>query len=481
MPLPHRPSDVLQQTLYSLLFKRLPGVLVGLLIGFGLAMVVNAAEDTTACGFGLLACDEQGVVWDFGVIGADNVAQLTGNDGLAEAILAFGYFLNLQVLPLLIAVALFIFLYYLARTFIIDAAYTDKREEARSRAIWGFVALIIIVSLWGIVNLLVGGLEIDDERSFCPDYLGAWCGNLGDTGAGSNLNFGAPNNFDTTPDSGFGAVGGTQGGSNTPAGSGTAGSSRDDGSALGELLFGRYTDTASFNFRQGAPRATSSVVTLSARTSCEAGVAALQTSADIEQLQGAYALYTNTSGETTWQNLTDGSSETSIAYDADTLLTLTQTTDASAIALIHTHPHNSITRLRLPMTGYGPSASDMELMCDDVVNEATFAIVDRSGVWSLTATNTLCPRRTSDRDALPIVSILTQLAVMESGDRARTLTDMITWDELPQGVRADMQTYASYDFDNLTAAEIIELADDRARAGGFRLTRQDAAAFCSSL
>jgi hypothetical protein len=178
MPARRREPSLLNTALNSFIFRRLPGVLLGLLIGFGILMTASAQEPE-ACLLGLFQCDENGLVWSVEPQGEDQMAQVGPNAGLDELLLRLGFFLNLRVMPLLFGIASLLFLYYLARFFIIDAANNDTREEARRRALWGFAAFILIVSIWGIVNLLVSGLiGTNVDQSICPDYLGGRCGDL---------------------------------------------------------------------------------------------------------------------------------------------------------------------------------------------------------------------------------------------------------------------------------------------------------------
>lgn len=86
---------------------------------------------------------------------------------LQEFLAAALQFLNSTIIPLLLAVAFVIFLFNVARYFIIQE---DKREEARSIALWGILAFVVIASIWGITNLLVAGLDLDRQTAPCPDY-----------------------------------------------------------------------------------------------------------------------------------------------------------------------------------------------------------------------------------------------------------------------------------------------------------------------
>jgi len=80
-------------------------------------------------------------------------------------------FLNKSVIPFLLALAFVVFLWNVVRYFIIGGSNEDSQEKARSLATWGIMAFVIIVSLWGIVNLLVTGFGLGGPAPITPDYM----------------------------------------------------------------------------------------------------------------------------------------------------------------------------------------------------------------------------------------------------------------------------------------------------------------------
>ena len=85
-------------------------------------------------------------------------------------LLAFG---NSVVIPLLFSLAFLFFIWNAARYFIIGGANPEEQKKAKSLALWGIIAFVLMVSVWGIVNLFVEGLGIDfqAQQPPCPDYL----------------------------------------------------------------------------------------------------------------------------------------------------------------------------------------------------------------------------------------------------------------------------------------------------------------------
>lgn len=110
-------------------------------------------------------------------------------------------FLNDTLVPSLLALATLVFLWNVAKYFIMEGGNEEAHEKARSYAIWGIAAFVVIVSLWGIVNLLVRGLGFQgNEQS--GDYMRTTTGGGGqgtDWGDINTQGDGMDNN-DTPPD-----------------------------------------------------------------------------------------------------------------------------------------------------------------------------------------------------------------------------------------------------------------------------------------
>lgn len=80
-------------------------------------------------------------------------------------------FMDSVVVPFILALAFLVFVWNLAKYFIIQGDSDDGREKARRNAFWGILAFIVIVSIWGIVNILVRDLGFDRTKYIEPDYL----------------------------------------------------------------------------------------------------------------------------------------------------------------------------------------------------------------------------------------------------------------------------------------------------------------------
>lgn len=60
------------------------------------------------------------------------------------------------LVPLVFSLAFIVFLWGIFNFFIAGGADEEKREKGKQFMVWGFIAFFVMVSLWGIVNLMVG-------------------------------------------------------------------------------------------------------------------------------------------------------------------------------------------------------------------------------------------------------------------------------------------------------------------------------------
>ena len=74
---------------------------------------------------------------------------------IAEVFHLFGCILSVAVLPLLVTVAIVIFIIGIIK-YISKADEAKEREEGRNFMIYGIVALFVMVSIWGLVGIIQG-------------------------------------------------------------------------------------------------------------------------------------------------------------------------------------------------------------------------------------------------------------------------------------------------------------------------------------
>lgn len=90
---------------------------------------------------------------------------------LQEFIIAITQFIGNVILPFLFGLALFFFVWNVVKFLIIGGADKDARVNARNLALYSIGAFVFLVSLWGIVNLITGGLNFGPNNYVMPDII----------------------------------------------------------------------------------------------------------------------------------------------------------------------------------------------------------------------------------------------------------------------------------------------------------------------
>lgn len=79
-------------------------------------------------------------------------------------------FINNVLVPLVFGIALLLFIYGVF-VYLIQSD-DEKREEGKQYMLWGVIAFVIMVSVWGITNLLSEGLGFNQEDlDFIPEAI----------------------------------------------------------------------------------------------------------------------------------------------------------------------------------------------------------------------------------------------------------------------------------------------------------------------
>lgn len=81
-------------------------------------------------------------------------------------------FANYKLIPFLLAIAFLFFLWNIARYFVIESGNEKSRDKAKNSALYGIIGLVVILSLWGIVNIITRGLFgfSGYQDGLLPDY-----------------------------------------------------------------------------------------------------------------------------------------------------------------------------------------------------------------------------------------------------------------------------------------------------------------------
>lgn len=67
-------------------------------------------------------------------------------------------FINGTLIPLLFGLALLVFLWGMFKYFILGGGEDESREEGRKLMMWAIIGFVVMVSVFGIVNMIASGL-----------------------------------------------------------------------------------------------------------------------------------------------------------------------------------------------------------------------------------------------------------------------------------------------------------------------------------
>lgn len=73
-------------------------------------------------------------------------------------------FVNNTIIPLIFAAALVIFIWGMFQYFVRGGHSEDSQEKGKQLMLWATVGFVMMVSIWGIVNLVAGGLGFSGEQ-----------------------------------------------------------------------------------------------------------------------------------------------------------------------------------------------------------------------------------------------------------------------------------------------------------------------------
>ncbi|MES2967000.1 MAG: hypothetical protein V4668_04385 [Patescibacteria group bacterium] len=92
-----------------------------------------------------------------GLIPASVFAQVTTPTTFAELV---GFFLGIinQIVPIIFGLAFLFIMWKLIDAWVLHPDDGSKREEGKTIIITGVIVLVIMVSIWGILNLLINSL-----------------------------------------------------------------------------------------------------------------------------------------------------------------------------------------------------------------------------------------------------------------------------------------------------------------------------------
>lgn len=71
--------------------------------------------------------------------------------------------INNILVPVLFAVAFIVFLWGAFNTFILGSNDADVKDKGKSLMLWGLIGFFVMVSIWGLVNILTGTVNLGNN------------------------------------------------------------------------------------------------------------------------------------------------------------------------------------------------------------------------------------------------------------------------------------------------------------------------------
>jgi hypothetical protein len=71
--------------------------------------------------------------------------------------------INNVLVPVLFAIAFIVFLWGAFKTFILGANSEEVKEQGKNLMLWGLIGFFVMVSVWGLVNILTGTVSFGNN------------------------------------------------------------------------------------------------------------------------------------------------------------------------------------------------------------------------------------------------------------------------------------------------------------------------------
>jgi hypothetical protein len=85
--------------------------------------------------------------------------------------------INNVLVPVLFSVAFIIFLWGAFTTFILGHGSDEVKEKGKNLMLWGLIGFFVMVSIWGLVNILTGSISFGNNEGVNTPSAGFRVGN----------------------------------------------------------------------------------------------------------------------------------------------------------------------------------------------------------------------------------------------------------------------------------------------------------------
>jgi hypothetical protein len=78
-------------------------------------------------------------------------------------------FINTVLVPVIFALAFIVFIWGVFTYFILGRGDEEKQSTGRSLMLWGLIGFFVMVSVWGLVNILLGTFNLNGAVPTYPN------------------------------------------------------------------------------------------------------------------------------------------------------------------------------------------------------------------------------------------------------------------------------------------------------------------------
>ncbi len=79
-------------------------------------------------------------------------------------------FMNGTLIPAIFALAFLVFIWGMFKAFILGGSDEEKQGEGKQLILYAVIGFVVMISLWGIVNLFAKSLNLDNEPITPPTF-----------------------------------------------------------------------------------------------------------------------------------------------------------------------------------------------------------------------------------------------------------------------------------------------------------------------
>ncbi len=110
-----------------------------------------------------------GILASFAVPFVSSAQTITNITGVGNFVINT---INNVLVPVIFAVAFIVFVWGAFEAFILGANSEEVKEKGKNLMLWGLIGFFVMVSVWGLVNILTGSVSLNQTQTNLPGASG---------------------------------------------------------------------------------------------------------------------------------------------------------------------------------------------------------------------------------------------------------------------------------------------------------------------